>query len=94
MLTGLGAGACWAFFGLFTGFGKLAVVASLALLLFGKTDLLRQFTPRALRPFLPARDPSRGPRIGPRAVLALKVLGWTALFAWVATRITQIGPSR
>ncbi len=88
----MGFGAPWAFLGLFTGVGKLAVVASIALLLFGKGDLVRRFAPRVLRPFLPAGNPSRGPIFGPRALLTLKVLAWAALAAWIATRITRIGP--
>jgi len=88
-----GFGGPWAFLGLFTGAGKMALVASIALLLFGKGDLVRRFAPRALRPFLPSGHPARGPLLGPHAVLALKVLAWVALAAWIATRITRIGPA-
>ena len=60
-----GFGPFWAFFGLFTGVGKLVMIASIALLLFGKGDVVRHFTPAPLRPFLPSRDPSRGPGSAP-----------------------------
>jgi len=89
----MGPGMPWAFLGLFTGVGKLALVASVALLLFGRTDVLRHIAPRALRPWLSTLRPgvSAPFRLGHRNVLALKILGWAALAAWVATRLTRIG---
>ncbi len=89
----MGPGVSWAFLGLFTGVGKLALVASLALLLFGRADALRHIAPRALRPWLAALRPGRSAstRLGRRGWLVLKILGWAALAAWVATRLTRIG---
>ena len=89
----MGPGVSWAFLGLFTGVGKLALVASVALLLFGRADVLRHVAPRALRPWLSALRPGAPSplRLGRRNLLVLKVLGWAALAAWVATRLTRIG---
>ena len=91
----MGPGVPWAFLGLFTGVGKLAVVASVALLLFGRADMLRHLAPRALRPFLPAARAGGSPSrwLGRRGVLTFKILAWVALAAWVATRLTRIGPT-
>ncbi len=82
----------WAFLGLLTGPGKLMVVVVVGLMLFGRVGVLRHLAPRSLRPFLGAIPWERWiPRVGPRGRLALKVLAWVALAAWVATRMTRIG---
>ena len=87
-----GPGATWAFLGLLTGPGKFVMLAAVGLLLFGRIGVLRHLTPRSFRPFLGAIPWDRWvPRLSPRSVLALKVLGWAALAAWVATRMTRIG---
>jgi hypothetical protein len=89
-------GATWAFLGLFTGFWKLVLVASVALLFYGRSGLQRHPIVRALLPELQATRtrasaPAR-PWLGTRAYILLVVTAATAVAAWIVTR-ALIGPA-
>jgi hypothetical protein len=76
------------------GFWKLVLVASLALILYGRSGvhrhpIVRVFLPRPLKT---THTPAPGrSRLGTRAYILLVVTAATAVAAWIATR-ALIGP--
>jgi hypothetical protein len=94
----------WAFIGLLSGLWKLAIVAVLALIFYGRLGLpqhpllrlLLPWSPPARReaatPATPAKPSRRPTWLNDRWFVFLMVLAATALAAWIVTRMTVMAP--
>ena len=91
----IGTGTPWAFIGLFTGLGKLALIALVTLVAYGRSPVLRGLVLRALRPTstAPRATPQAASRLGDRWFVALVVTAATGVAAWIVTRMTMTGPA-
>jgi hypothetical protein len=87
--------------GLFSGIWKLAIVAVVAFVAYGRLGLPRHPIFRLLMPWTPAprnqaapaEKPSRRPAwMSDRWFIFLMVMAATALAAWIVTRMTVMAP--
>jgi hypothetical protein len=93
---GSGLPLTWAFVGLFTGFGKLVILAVLALLFYGRLGLPRHPLWRLLSPWssVPADKRTKGATEAwyrDRVFVFLVVISATAVAAWIVTKMTLLG---
>jgi len=78
--------------GLFAGIWKLALVASLAVLFFGRSHRVRSFL-RALAPNRPRPSSKEVPRLGRLGYIILVVTAATAVATWIIIRLTIVVPA-
>jgi hypothetical protein len=91
----------WAFVGLFSGIWKLAIVAVIAIICYGRLGLPRHPIFRLLLPWTsmpgrtsapPAESNKRISWLGDRWFVFLMVIAATAVAAWIVTRMTVMAP--
>ena len=86
--------ASWGFLGLFAGPWKLAIVAAVVVLFYGRA--IRPHAQRFLRPTTsprPVSDPP-GRSFGDRVYLLLIVVAATAVATWIVTKLTILQDAR